>query len=124
MKIASKKPANVKSPVRVTDTRYAMYYARSVFLGHINRDGNYWYTEDGMRFASSRNALDYLITLRDLLEKELQVDEKFTERMASKATTPPVRKGAASAKRKEDLNAQLHVILSKLGYSRSETLDK
>ncbi len=60
MKVANKRPATIESPVRVTENKYEMWYGRPVFLGLIEKKGQNWYTEDGMRFVSSRDALRYL----------------------------------------------------------------
>lgn len=65
MKIARKVPQIVKSPVYVTDDCYELWYGRPVSLGRINKRGDYWYTVDGMRFMSSRDALEYLIRITE-----------------------------------------------------------
>lgn len=88
MKVANTKPSTVKSPVRITDTKYAMWYARPVNLGEITKQGIYWYTSDGMRFASSRNALDYLAKIRELVEIELALEAKYQEKINTRADTP------------------------------------
>lgn len=63
MKIATKAPKAFKSPVRINDHVYEMWYSRPVNLGRIHKRGKYWYTEDGMRFTGSRGALEYLIRM-------------------------------------------------------------
>lgn len=97
MKVATTAPVPVKSPVRITDEKYAMWYARPVNLGEITKQGNYWYTSDGMRFMSSRNALDYLIKIRELVEAEIGIDTKYAEKVQ---TTRSVAKPAAVMKSK------------------------
>lgn len=62
-KIANKKPAELRRPVRINKMKYELWYCKPEMLGEINRRGPYWYTEDGMRFLSSRDALSYLIKL-------------------------------------------------------------
>lgn len=62
MKIASKQPQAIKSNVYVTNEIYEAWYAAPKSLGKIHKRGDYWYTEDGHRHASSRDALNYLIS--------------------------------------------------------------
>lgn len=66
MKVAESRPQVVKSVVRVTDEKYELYYANPKCLGTINKKGGYWYTADGMRFVSSRDALEYFIRLGEV----------------------------------------------------------
>lgn len=66
MKVADNRPAVVKSVVRITDEQYEIYYAKPQCLGKINKRGGYWYTIDGMRFVSSRDAMEYLIRLGEV----------------------------------------------------------
>ena len=94
MKIARKVPVAQKCPVRINDTKYALYSLKPVLLGEIVREGNYWYTADGMRFVSSRNALDYLQRIRDMVEQELALELKYKEKVMQKIirdTRPEVR---------------------------------
>lgn len=65
MIVTTKAPAPIKAPVKVTETTYAMWYAKPVNLGHIQNKGGVWVTEDGYKFISSREALEYLATLHD-----------------------------------------------------------
>jgi hypothetical protein len=89
MKIARKRPAGVKCPVQVTENKYEMWYQKPILLGTIERDGKNWLTEDGMRFNSSLDALDYLIKIRETIasDSEKKVDEKFRERVESRSAT-------------------------------------
>jgi len=123
MRIADKSPEAVKSPVRVTADRYDLYYANPILLGQINRIGGYWFTSDNMRFVSSRNALDYLAKLYDLLIEELKVAEKFQEKL--KAGTH-LRQGAEAAvevrirKKKPISTDDLHNMIVQMGYTKSK----
>lgn len=65
MKVASKKPAAVKRPVYITKNRYEIYYSKPACLGVIDNVGGYWFTQDGLRFVSSRDAMNYLINQHD-----------------------------------------------------------
>lgn len=65
MKIAQKKPAVVKSVVRGVDGSYEAWYSKPISLGPVFNRGGYWYTQDGMRFVSNRDALEYLIRRYD-----------------------------------------------------------
>lgn len=92
MKVANKKPKEVKSPVRITDDKYELWYSRPVCLGAIEKRNGYWYTADGMRFVSSRDALEYAIRLTEaggtLAARALAVPEQ---------RPPVVKKGAPVA---------------------------
>lgn len=65
MKVANKRPLEQKSPVRITSTKYELWYSKPRLLGVIEKKGKSWYTADGMRFISSRDALEYLIRISD-----------------------------------------------------------
>lgn len=65
MKVTTAKPAEIKTPVKLTETRYELYFSRPIMIGVINRVGGLWETADGSRFISSRAALDYLVKLAD-----------------------------------------------------------
>lgn len=92
MKIARKIPGVTKVPMYVTETQYEIYYARPESLGKIDYVGSYWYTADGMRFASSRNAMEYLIRMYEATGK---VMPERTEPLPV-----PARKAAPAAKSK------------------------
>lgn len=62
MKIASKKPNTVQQVVYVTNEIYEIWYAKPASLGKIHKRGGYWYTTDGHRHVSSRDAMHYLIS--------------------------------------------------------------
>lgn len=64
MKVARQKPAPIKSPVYVTPDKYEIWYCAPKSLGTIDKRGGYWYTTDGMRFVSSRDAMEYLIRMQ------------------------------------------------------------
>lgn len=91
MKIARKAPTAVKSPVYVTDSKYELHYMKPVLLGTIEKVDGYWRTGDGMRFVSSRNALDYLAKIREMIEVEVQLEHKYRERLEA------LRKSSISA---------------------------
>lgn len=62
MKIASKKPNTIQQVVYVTNEIYEIWYAKPASLGKIHKRGGYWYTTDGHRHVSSRDAMHYLIS--------------------------------------------------------------
>lgn len=66
MIVTKKVPAPFKCPVEIAKDKYEMWYSKPVNLGTIENRGGIWYTEDGMKFVSSRDALEYLSTLHDL----------------------------------------------------------
>lgn len=68
MKVAQNKPAITKSVVYVTPDQYEVWYSKPMSLGTIDKRGGYWYTRDGMRFVSSRDAMEYLIRLYELAQ--------------------------------------------------------
>jgi hypothetical protein len=61
MKVANKALEVSKRPVRITDDQYEIWYSKPISLGKIDKINGYWYTSDGMRFISSRDAMEYLI---------------------------------------------------------------
>lgn len=63
MKITRERPKATKVPVFLTEDCYEMFYCRPLNLGKITKQNKYWYTEDGMKFMSSRSALEYLIRI-------------------------------------------------------------
>lgn len=69
MKVATNVPQAIQVPVYVTQTQYEIWYAKPLSLGKIDYRGNYWYTADGGRFASSRDAMRYLIRLYEATGK-------------------------------------------------------
>lgn len=105
MKVATKKPATVQSPVYVTNEIYEIWYAEPVSLGRIHKRNGYWYTQDQMRFISSRDAMRYLISKagHQVQVPEVQTperrkevlpiqQERRTPVLQKKITTRPVRK--------------------------------
>lgn len=64
MKVARQTPKAIKSPVYVTEDQYEIWYCEPRSLGKIDKRGGYWYTRDGMRFVSSRDAMEYLIRMQ------------------------------------------------------------
>lgn len=114
MKVANIAPQAIKSPVRVTKTEYALWHAKPVMLGHIKRVGNYWYTEDGMRFVSSRNALEYLAKIREMIELETGLQKKYEEKLKGskvaeaaqpqKKTAQPVKSPPKAASASKDVS--------------------
>lgn len=65
MKLADKKPEAIKSVVRLSANQCALFYAKPVCMGVIRRVGAYWYSSDGTRFVSTRDALKYHIKLHE-----------------------------------------------------------
>lgn len=65
-KIATKKPDAQVRPVYVTDSEYEIWYSKPQSLGRIENRKGYWYTADGRRFASSRDAMGYLVHILDI----------------------------------------------------------
>lgn len=65
MIVSRKVPEIVKAPVYVSDTQYEIWYSKPVSLGKVDKIGSYWYTLDGMRFRSSRDAMEYLIRMHE-----------------------------------------------------------
>lgn len=83
MKVAQKKPIEIKSAVYVSATKYELWHSKPVKLGEINRDGNWWYTEDGMRFASNRDALEYCVRVSELIRKgDVPIERMVSEAMS------------------------------------------
>lgn len=77
MKIARHKPKQWRGPVFVNKTTCEVWASVPKKLGLIEKKGTHWYTEDGMRFISSHDASQYLLTVdtlgsgsTELLEKE------------------------------------------------------
>jgi hypothetical protein len=68
-KFAKKAPSTVKSVVEVKGEKdHAMaWYSKPLCLGRIDLRNGHWYTQDGKRFISSRDAMDYLITIHEMV---------------------------------------------------------
>lgn len=98
MKVANKKPKQYAGPVYVNKEIYEIFYSKPVSLGRIEFRGGYWYTVDGHRFVSSRDATKYLVGLRD---------SKFPirdEQLANAVALPLVRKKRVGATVSEPVN--------------------
>lgn len=112
MKIANQKPVAMKRPVYVTDDKYALYYARPVMLGEITKGkSGYWFTADGLRFASSRDALEHLIVKFEL-EHPLPEQYRVQQDAPAVAPAPVKQKGATAAKKKAKPIRTPEVVLS------------
>lgn len=98
-KIANKPPETSSRPVYVTEDQYEIWYSKPVSLGLIDKRGDYWYTADGMRFASSRNAMAYLVKLYDLGHKVDPYEPQPSSEVA--ATKKAVAKEAAKLGRSD-----------------------
>lgn len=140
MKIAKQAPAVQKVPVYITSDKYALYYSKPILLGNVDKRGNYWYTPDGMRFVSSRNALEYLIRIRELVESEIGIESTYRERTHrlsnlgtesnqipklpdSPRPSPTVvlrKKPGPKPGLKQEDRRELDIILSNLGYVRRD----
>jgi hypothetical protein len=62
-KLALKVPAPIKTVVSVEKDVAEAWYSAPRNLGRLEYRGSYWFTQDGKRFVSSRDALEYLISL-------------------------------------------------------------
>ncbi len=65
MKVAAKKPESFQTVVYVTKDQYEVWFSKPQSLGKINNRNGYWYTADGMRFVSSRDAMYYIVRQTD-----------------------------------------------------------
>lgn len=83
-----------KAPVQVTQDIYEIWYSKPMSLGNVQRQGVYWYTADGMKFRSSRDAMEYLIKLYDASGKVLEGSPKLPPVIAKseKQTLPTTGK--------------------------------
>lgn len=88
-KLAAKVPAPVKTVVSTEKHVADVWYAKPRNLGRIVFRNHAWFTTDGMRFASSRDAMEYLIRLVDGLPADVP-----PKRAAASAGAPPVRLSA------------------------------
>lgn len=62
-KLAKKVPLAIKTVVSIAKDQAEVWYAAPSCLGTIDYQNGYWYTKDGMRFVSGRDAMEYLIKL-------------------------------------------------------------
>lgn len=128
MKFANKAPELVKSAVYVDGPesgRIALWYSKPTRLGYITRDGDYWLTEDGVRFNSSRPAIDHLIRVYEIATfGKSDTPPSVRQRRTRKAKpTPGKRKGAVLAEKQEgtgpnreqSVESLMALLLSKLG---------
>lgn len=97
MKIANKKPDAIQVPVYVTESQYEIWYASPKSLGKIDKINGYWYTVDGMKFISSREAMKYLITCYDAGVSLTPAPEKIPA--VRKPTPPPTAAPSLSISR-------------------------
>lgn len=81
MKIAKKTPVAHKVPVYVTADKYALYVLKPAMLGYIVKRDGLWETADGVKFMSSRAAIDYLSKIRNSVEVEVQLESRYIERL-------------------------------------------
>lgn len=65
MKLAKMKLQTTGRVVQVSDTVCEVMYSKPVSLGRIEKRGAYWYTQDGQRCVSTRDALRHLVRLAD-----------------------------------------------------------
>lgn len=63
--IALKKPNAIKTVVSTGKHTAEIVYAKPVTLGTIVYENKYWYTQDRVRFVSSRDAMEYLIKMHE-----------------------------------------------------------
>lgn len=108
MKIANKRPLEMRSPVRVTANKYDLYYSKPLLVGTINRIGHQWVTEDGVKFNSSRAALDYLVKL-------IEARGGVTFPKIQIETTKPLIRGAMSVQEEKPIQKKTTHILRKRG---------
>lgn len=105
-KLAAKVPDAVKTVVSTTQDRATVWYARPRALGTIEFRKNYWFTADGGRFVSSRDAMEYLIKLYELETVAARLPTPTQIALAKPApapkpaptetpVAPPVRTGAS-----------------------------
>lgn len=102
MHVAKKKPGLLKCPVRITHDSYELWYARPRSLGVINKRNGYWYTEDGMRFVSSRDALEYRIRIVEVAESGSDTTVQIREKVAQ-----TVREEKVSKKKSPEINQKI-----------------
>lgn len=65
-KHATKVPKETKSILTLSDSHAEVWYAKPIPLGKIDFRNGSWYTRDGMRFGSARDAMNYLIKLSEV----------------------------------------------------------
>lgn len=80
MKIAAKRPKAVKRPVYLTKDKLELWYLKPVMLGEVVKDGLFWHTKDGMRFNSSRDALEYCLRMYEM-EQGIPQEERSSEEL-------------------------------------------
>jgi hypothetical protein len=117
VKVTSKRPEAIRTPVEITKDKYELWYLKPIMLGTIVREGKQWFTEDGMRFASSHDALDYLIRLRDSISSpaDAEVEEKFKAMMKknkSESRRVPTANGATATVASSRSNSREEVAVS------------
>lgn len=83
-------PVQWRGPVRITNSKYAIWSCIPVQLGEINKVGNYWITPDGVRFVSSRDAADYMLKMYANNDKTQSVSDviKSANKAIKEAMTP------------------------------------
>lgn len=122
MKIAKQKPDAFRTAVYVTADCYELFYSEPKSLGRINKQGQYWYTADGMRFLNNRDALDYLVRLAQSnvparAGAAVSVKTLRTNREAKATpilTRPPGKKLVKKAANTEPTLEQIYLLLGKM----------
>lgn len=100
MKVATKKPTVTQVPVYVTDEKYEIWISEPASLGTVDKVKGYWYTIDGMRFVSSRDAMRYLVVQHmagtKLIPAPRREPTPKVERSPLKSVASVERKGATT----------------------------
>lgn len=100
MKVSNQAPTVTKRPVQLTSDIYEIWYSKPQSLGKIHNVKGYWFCADGMRFVSSRDAMEYLIRMLEAsgpVEK-VRIQETVQKKETSPAPMLPklIRKGATA----------------------------
>lgn len=110
-KIATNKPEVQCRPVYLNKDTFEVWYSEPKSLGKITNRGGYWYTADGHRFVSSRDAMGYMLRVGNMaIPINLQVKAKA---MPVPVPPPPVKRVAPVSRDRgnsatiADLNNQL-----------------
>lgn len=131
MKVAIARPKASRTPVYVTKEKYEVWHSVPLCLGEIEKKDGYWYTKDGMRFVSSRDAMEYLIRLDHLTapKKETQPPAPIPEEQKKEIASQVIKKkkeapAKASKKSADKLDrAQMVMLLTEL-LKQLQSLDK
>lgn len=111
-KLAYKVPATVRTVVSIQKDLAEVWYSKPMSLGRIEYRDGYWFSVDGMRFMSSRDAMEYLIRMYELRTNGTSPEPIVQGRAIA---VPVEAQDQASPKRSTDSPMRTKIVRKKTG---------